>query len=862
MIAPKYDHKAVEEGRYQIWKDQGYFKSKDTNKPPFTIVIPPPNVTGKLHLGHAWDNTIQDILIRMKRMQGYDALYLPGMDHAGIATQAKIDAKLREEGKSRYDLGREGFLKEAWAWKEEYASTIRAQWEALGISVDYDKERFTLDDGLSQAVETVFVKLYEKGLIYRKERIINWDVEAKTALSNIEVERKDIEGALYYLRYLTADESDEILIATTRPETMFADTALIIHPEDEARQHFVGQKVKIPGTDVLIPVLADDYVDREFGTGALKVTPAHDPNDFEIGERHGLAMPSCMNDDGTMNAMAHQYEGMERFACRKAMVKDLEAAGLLTKIEKITHNVGHSERTGVVVEPRLSLQWFVDMKTLAENALKNSTAQFVPARFEKIFTHWMETIQDWCISRQLWWGHRIPAYYKGDDVYVGPNPPEGYVQDTDVLDTWFSSALWPFSTLGWPENTDDFKRYYPTDVMVTGYDIIFFWVARMIFQAIEFTGETPFKDVLIHGLIRDASGQKMSKSLGNGIDPLDIKEKYGMDTLRYFLTTNSAPGLDLRFEFEKVESSWNYINKLWNMSRYAMMQMEDLEALVDLSAPKALPNQMILAAFEVMLKNVNEAYGRYELSEAARAIYTFSWDTFASWYIEMSKPLMRHSNDEIKHETLTTMWTVLTKLLKLLHPFMPFVTEYLYLHLPFVTDASIMISAWPEAAPHLNNESALRDFSIIQDLVLFVRQTRSHYNVGPKKPIDVYLETSHERVFTENFKIIEEFIHPKLFSFNNDYTPNPEDITHVGAGFTVYIPLGSLVDITEEIAKQEAELDRIEGEIKRAEGMLANPRFMEKAPAHKVEEERAKKAAFEAQKEALEKLLNQLKSNV
>lgn len=862
MIAPKYDHKAVEEGRYQIWKDQGYFKSGDASKPPFTIVIPPPNVTGKLHLGHAWDNTIQDILIRMKRMQGFDALYLPGMDHAGIATQAKIDAKLKEEGKSRYDLGREGFLKEAWAWKEEYASTIRAQWEALGISVDYDKERFTLDDGLSQAVETVFIKLYEKGLIYRKERIINWDVEAKTALSNIEVERKDIEGALYYLRYITADGSDEIMIATTRPETMFADTAIIIHPEDEARQHFIGQHVKIPGTEVLIPVLVDDYVDREFGTGALKVTPAHDPNDFEIGERHGLAMPSCMNDDGTMNAMAHQYEGLERFACRTAMVKDLEAAGLLTKIEKITHNVGHSERTGVVVEPRLSLQWFVDMKTLAENALKESKAQFVPARFEKIFTHWMETIQDWCISRQLWWGHRIPAYYKGDDVYVGTNPPEGYTQDIDVLDTWFSSALWPFSTLGWPETTDDFKRYYPTDVMVTGYDIIFFWVARMIFQAIEFTGETPFKDVLIHGLIRDAKGQKMSKSLGNGIDPLDIKEKYGMDTLRYFLTTNSAPGLDLRFEFEKVESSWNYINKLWNMSRYTMMQLEDLDALGNLSAPKALPNQMILAAFETMLKNVNEAYARYELSEAARAIYTFSWDTFASWYIEMSKPLMRHSNDAIKQETLTTMWTVLTKLLKLLHPFMPYVTEYLYLHLPFVTDESIMISAWPKAEPHLMNEAALSEFSIIQDLVLFVRQTRSHYNVGPKKPIDVYLDTKHERVFTENFKIIEEFIHPKLFAFNNGYTPEPEDITHVGQGFTVYIPLGSLVDITEEIAKQEAELSRIEEEIKRAEGMLANPRFIEKAPAQKVDEERAKKASFEAQKAALEKLLNQLKSNV
>ena len=862
MIAPKYDHIAVEKDRYETWKDRGYFKSGDASKPPFTIVIPPPNVTGKLHLGHAWDNTIQDILIRMKRMQGYDALYLPGMDHAGIATQAKIDAKLKEEGISRYDLGREGFLKEAWAWKESYAETIRNQWAALGLSLDYDKERFTLDDGLSQAVETVFVTLYEKGLIYRKERIINWDVEAKTALSNIEVERKDIEGALYYLRYITTDGDDEILIATTRPETMFADTAIIIHPDDEARKHLVGKHVFIPGTAVSIPVLVDDYVDREFGTGALKVTPAHDPNDFAIGEKHGLSMPSCMHDDGTMNEMAFQYEGFDRFSCRTQMVEDLKAAGLLTKIEKITHNVGHSERTGVVVEPRLSMQWFVDMKTLAERALKESDAQFVPARFEKTFNHWMENIQDWCISRQLWWGHRIPAYYRGEEVYVGTNPPEGFTQDTDVLDTWFSSALWPFSTLGWPEETADFKRYYPNDVMVTGYDIIFFWVARMIFQAIEFTDQTPFKDVLIHGLIRDKDGRKMSKSLGNGIDPMDIKAQYGMDTLRYFLTTNSAPGLDLRFEFEKVESSWNYINKLWNISRYCMMQLDDLDALSDIRAPKALPNQMILAAFETMLESVNTNYARYELSEAARAIYTFSWETFASWYIEMSKPLMRHADDALKAETLTTMWTVLTKLLKLLHPFMPFVTEYLYLHLPFITDESIMISEWPNPVPAYQNTHALKDFAIIQELVVFVRQTRSHYQVGPKKPIDIYLDTSHERVISQNYKILEEFIHPKLFSMNTGYTPNPEDIVHVGQGFTAYVPLGSLVDIGQEIAKQEAELSRIEGEIKRAEGMLSNPKFIEKAPQDKIDAETQKKANYETQKADLIALLKQLKGHV
>lgn len=862
MIAPKYDHAVVEEKRYETWKTNGYFKSGDLSKKPFTIVIPPPNVTGKLHLGHAWDNTIQDILIRYKRMQGYDALYLPGMDHAGIATQAKIDAKLKAEGVNRYELGREGFLKEAWAWKEDYAQTIRTQWAALGISVDYSKERFTLDDGLSKAVEKVFVRLYEKGLIYRKERIINWDVNAKTALSNIEVERKDIEGALYTLRYVTEDHADEILIATTRPETMFADTAIIIHPDDHARAHLVGKKVFIPGTSLLIPVLEDPYVDLDFGTGALKVTPAHDPNDFEIGERHGLEMPSCMHEDGTMNALAGKYEGLERFACREKLVKDLHAAGLLTHTEKIIHNVGHSERTGVVVEPRLSMQWFVDMKTLAENALQQSDASFVPARFEKIFTHWMEHIQDWCISRQLWWGHRIPAYYKGDEVYVGTNPPAGFSQDTDVLDTWFSSALWPFSTLGWPEETADFKRYYPTDVMVTGYDIIFFWVARMIFQAIEFTGQTPFKDVLIHGLIRDADGRKMSKSLGNGIDPMEIKAQYGIDTLRYFLTTNSAPGLDLRFEYEKVESSWNYINKLWNMARYVMMQLDDLKQLGPLKEVQALPNQMILAAFEACLKSVDAYYERYEFSEVARVLYAFSWDTFAAWYIEMAKPLIKHSDDAVKNETLTTMWTVLTKLLKLLHPFMPFVTEYLYLNVPFVEDETIMLAPWPTPEKAHQYPGALSEFEVLKELISFVRQTRNTYSVPPKKPIDLFIETTHERLITKTYKIIEEFVHPKLFSMNTSYQPEAEDITYVGPGFTAYIPLGSLVDKAEEMAKQEAKLKDLEAEIKRAEGMLDNATFIAKAPKEKVQEERDKLAQYQAQYAELTALIKKLGGRV
>lgn len=861
MIKTKYDHNEVEHNQYQTWRKKGYFKSGDKTKEPFTIVIPPPNVTGKLHLGHAWDNTIQDILIRRKRMQGFDALYLPGMDHAGIATQAKIDAKLKSEGKNRYEMGREAFLEEAWAWKESYAKTIRSQWEALGISVDYDKERFTMDEGLSKAVEEVFIKLYEKGLIYRKERIINWDVQAKTALSNIEVERFDIEGALYTMRYITDDGNDELLIATTRPETMFADTAIMIHPSDKKRAHLLGKFVKIPGTDRLIPVIEDEYVDIEFGTGAVKVTPAHDPNDFIIGEKHGLEMPSCMHEDGTMNALAGPYENLDRFECRKQLVKDLQAQGLLTHIEKITHNVGHSERTGVIVEPRLSMQWFVKMDELADHALKQSEASFVPSRFEKTFKHWMENIQDWCISRQLWWGHRIPAYYKEDAVYVGTNPPEGFIQDEDVLDTWFSSALWPFSTLGWPEHTDDFSRYYPNDVMVTGYDIIFFWVARMIFQALEFTGKTPFKDVLIHGLIRDEKGRKMSKSLGNGIDPMDIKEKYGIDTLRYFLTTNSAPGQDLRFEYEKVESSWNYINKLWNISRYVMMQTESIERLETLK-PNHFLNQMIVSMFQKMLLNVDQNYEKYELSEAAKAIYLFTWDIFASWYIEMTKPLLKDGDESLINETKQVMATILLNLLKLLHPFMPFVTEYLYQTLSYKDSDSIMISPWPTYDETLINVEAETTFHLFESLIKEVRNIRNTYQVPPKKPIDMILTTSKESLFKDHEVLVQFFTVPKTMTFEETYAPNSDDIIVVEKEYTLYIPLGSLVDIEEEIKKQANNLIVLENEIKRAEKMLNNPQFMQKAPASKIEEEQRKLTTFKQQYKDLESVLEGLKNRV
>lgn len=861
MIKPKYDHIEVEENQYQTWLEKGYFKSGDLSKEPFTIVIPPPNVTGKLHLGHAWDNTIQDILIRRKRMQGYDALYLPGMDHAGIATQAKIDAKLKSEGKNRYEMGRDAFLDEAWAWKESYAKTIRSQWEALGISVDYDKERFTMDEGLSKAVETVFIQLYEKGLIYRKERIINWDVQAKTALSNIEVERFDIEGALYTMRYITEDGNDELLIATTRPETMFADTAIMIHPNDKKRKHLLGKMVKIPGTSRLIPVIEDDYVDLEFGTGAVKVTPAHDPNDFMIGEKHGLDMPSCMHEDGTMNHLAGKYEGLERFECRKQLVQDLKENGLMTDIKKITHNVGHSERTGVIVEPRLSMQWFVKMDDLATKALNESKASFVPSRFEKTFNHWMENIQDWCISRQLWWGHRIPAYYKEDEVYVGTTPPEGFVQDEDVLDTWFSSALWPFSTLGWPEETEDFKRYYPNDAMVTGYDIIFFWVARMIFQALEFTEKTPFKDVLIHGLIRDEHGRKMSKSLGNGIDPMDIKETYGIDTLRYFLTTNSAPGQDLRFEYEKVESSWNYINKLWNISRYVMMQTEDIKAL-DGIKPSHFLNQMILSEFQKMLESVNQNYEKYELSEAAKSIYLFTWDLFASWYIEMTKPLLRDGDEALVNETKQVMAHILLNLLKLLHPFMPFVTEYLYQHLTYKDAESIMISEWPILDNNLINEYSENTFKLLESFIKGVRNIRNTHQVPPKKPIDMIIKTTEKNVFDTHESMIQYFTSPKSMQFLDDYEPSSDDITLVEKAFTLIIPLGSLVDIKDEIIKQENALKKLDNEIKRAENMLKNPQFMNKAPESKIQEEQNKLKTYKKQYKDLSIILEGLRNRV
>ncbi len=864
-LEKKYNHLQVEEGKYDFWLKGGYFKSGDLSKKPYSIVIPPPNVTGKLHLGHAWDNTLQDLIIRRKRMQGYDALYLPGMDHAGIATQAKVDAKLREQGISRYDLGREKFLDVAWEWKHEYAGHIREQWEALGISVDYDKERFTLDDGLSKAVNEVFIKLFEKGLIYRGERIINWDVQAKTALSNIEVDHKELEGAFYFFKYMLEDGSGFLEIATTRPETMYGDTALMVHPDDERFTEYVGKKAYIPGTKTLVPIITDSYVDMEFGTGAVKVTPAHDPNDFEVGKRHNLAMPLCMNEDGTMNRLAGKYKDMERFECRKACVKDLQEVGLCTKIEKLMHNVGHSERTGVVVEPRLSKQWFVKMKPLADKSLSEHKVKFVPERFEKRFTRWMEGDVDWCISRQLWWGHRIPAWYRDGEVYVGKVAPEGegWKQDEDVLDTWFSSALWPFSTLGWPDKTSDLERYYPNSVMITGYDIIEFWVSRMIFQGLEFTGESPFEYCLIHGLIRDKDGRKMSKSLGNGVDPLVIKAKYGIDTLRYFLTTNSAPGMDLRFEIEKVDSSWNFINKLWNISRFTLMNLgefsvDDIEIDTD---ELRLVDKWILAKLHNTISDMDYNYEKFEFGEAARSIHNFSWEDFAAWYVEIAKIALNSDDEKAINRTKSILSYVLLDIMKLLHPFMPFVTEEIYQKIPHIEE-SIMITTWPEAIEEFKNDKAIKDFEIIKDMITKVRNIRNEYDVAPSKKVQVIIKPLNDNtntILNENSEILNKFINPESLEIVTEIPNDIEGISVILNDVEMLLPLGSLVDINQEIERLEKELKKLNGEIKRCEGMLSNPNFVNKAPEAKVDSEKQKLANYKEQYTTVETRLESLK---
>ncbi|EJL9345209.1 valine--tRNA ligase [Staphylococcus pseudintermedius] len=874
-MKPKYNPQEVEAGRYQKWLDQELFKPSDhSDKPTYTIVIPPPNVTGKLHLGHAWDTTLQDILTRMKRMQGYETLYLPGMDHAGIATQAKVEAKMREEGISRHDIGREKFLEKAWEWKEEYASFIRQQWAKLGLGLDYSRERFTLDSGLSQAVRKVFVDMYNKGLIYRGERIINWDPAARTALSDIEVVHEDVNGKFYHFKYPFADGEGYMEIATTRPETMLGDTAIVVNPDDERYQDVIGKTVILPVVGRELPIIADDYVDKEFGSGAMKVTPAHDPNDFEIGNRHNLERIVVMDEAGRMNAEAGKYEGMDRFECRKQLVKDLLEEGLVIKIDDHVHSVGHSERSGAVVEPYLSTQWFVKMAPLAEQALNNQKTngriEFVPPRFEKTFNRWMEEIRDWTISRQLWWGHQIPAWYHNEtgELYVGEEAPvdiENWTQDEDVLDTWFSSALWPFSTLGWPnEDAADYQRFYPTNVLVTGYDIIFFWVARMIFQGLEFTGQKPFNDVLLHGLVRAEDGRKMSKSLGNGVDPMDVIDQYGADSLRYFLATGSSPGHDLRYSTEKVESVWNFINKIWNAARFSLMNIGDSFKFEDinLSSDLSVADQWILTRLNETIDTVTQLSDKYEFGEVGRVLYNFIWDEFCDWYIEMSKIPMNGDDEVQKNVTRSVLSYALDRIMRLLHPFMPFVTEHIWQNLPHEGE-SIVTSAWPTVDASFVFEESKDVMEQLVEIIKAVRQSRLEVNTPLSKEIPIKIQAKNETIqqlLKTNQHYLERFCNPSTLEIETQIDIPDKAMTTVVAAGEVILPIEGLIDMDKELERLEKDLQKWQKELDRVNKKLSNENFVNKAPEHVINKEKEKQVKYQEKYDGVKARIEQLKA--
>ncbi|WP_017549031.1 valine--tRNA ligase [Salinicoccus carnicancri] len=867
----KYNPAKVEEGKYQRWVEAGYFKSDATSdKEPYSIVIPPPNVTGRLHLGHAWDTTLQDIITRMKRMQGYEVLYLPGMDHAGIATQAKVDARLREQGISRHQIGRESFLEHAWNWKEEYANFIRSQWEKLGLGLDYDKERFTMDEGLSKAVRKVFVDMYNKGLIYRGEYIINWDPVTETALSDIEVIHKEVDGNFYHVKY-PLENGGHVEIATTRPETMLGDTAIVVHPEDARYKDIIGKNAILPIVGRKLPIIADAYVDKEFGTGVMKVTPAHDPNDFVIGERHNLERINVMHPDGSMNGLAGKYDGMDRFECRKALVRDLEDEGLMIEIEPHVHSVGHSERSDAVVEPYLSTQWFVSMDSLARKSLDNQDSKnpidFVPERFDATFRRWMEDIRDWCISRQLWWGHQIPAWYhkESGEIHVGMEPPadeENWEQDEDVLDTWFSSALWPFSTMGWPEETEDFRKFFPTNVLVTGYDIIFFWVARMIFSSLEHTGENPFDDVLLHGLVRDEQNRKMSKSLGNGVDPMDVIDQFGADAMRYFLATGSTPGHDLKYSDAKVESVWNFINKIWNASRFSLMNIGENFGMADinLEGEKTLADEWILTRLNETIEDVTRLSEKYEFGEVGRLLYNFIWDEFCDWYIEMAKVPMTEGTDEEKAMTRSVLLHTLDSILKMLHPFMPFVTEEIYQTVD--SNRSIVVSEWPVSDENHKYPESKEGMALLVDIIKSVRQTRSAVNSPLSRPIDIQIEVKDQerRAAVEtNRSYIDRFCNPQTLEVAESIQVDDDAKTDVVKGATVILPLAGLIDMKEEAARLEQELERLAGELKRVDGKLGNEKFVSNAPQAVVDKEKEKKLGYQSQYNEVKGRLDSLK---
>ena len=870
-----YNPAAIEERLYQKWLDKKYFRAQvNREKKPFTIVMPPPNITGQLHMGHALDNTMQDILTRFKRMQGYEALWQPGTDHAAIATEVKVIDKLRQEGIDKEELGREGFLEKCWDWKKEYGSRIIKQLHKLGSSADWDRERFTMDEGCSDAVLEVFCKLYEKGYIYKGSRIINWCPVCQTSISDAEVEHVEQNGSFWHINYpVKGEEGRFVEIATTRPETMLGDTAVAVNPKDERYRDLIGRQLILPLTDRKIPVIADEYVDMEFGTGCVKITPAHDPNDFEVGKRHGLAEIVMLNDDATVS-MPGPYFGMDRYEARRAIVADLEKAGLLVKVVPHAHNVGTHDRCKTTIEPMVKQQWFVKMEEMAKpaiEALHNGQLRFVPESFGKTYLHWLENIRDWCISRQLWWGHRIPAYYCQDcqEMVVAKEMPKTcpkcggvhFVQDEDTLDTWFSSALWPFSTLGWPQKTEEMEYFYPTDVLVTGYDIIFFWVIRMVFSGYEQTGKSPFHTVLIHGLVRDSQGRKMSKSLGNGIDPLEVIDKYGADALRMSLMTGNAPGNDMRFYWERVESSRNFANKVWNASRFIMMNIEKAPAVQAELSDLTMADKWILSRCNALAKEVTENLDKYELGIGLQKVYDFIWEEFCDWYIEMVKPRLYNDQDTTKAAAIWTLKTVLIQALKLLHPFMPFVTEEIFCNLQ-EEEESIMISSWPEWKEEWNFKEEEKSTETIKEAVRNIRSIRTSMNVVPGKKTKVY-------VVSENQELLDIFEHSKAFfaSLGNasevilqkDKQGIGEDaVSAVIPQAAIYLPFAELVDIEKEIARLRGEEKRLNGELARVNGMLGNERFISKAPAAKIEEEKAKKEKYTQMMEQVQKQLAHL----
>lgn len=877
-IPTTYEPQQVEKKLYRFWEDNGFFHTEvEKDKQPFTIVMPPPNVTGALHMGHAMDNTLQDILTRWRRMQGYNALWVPGTDHAGIATQAKVEEQLAKEGISKYDLGREKFLERVWEWKELYHKRIAGQLKVLGSSCDWERERFTMDEGCSHAVQKVFVELYRKGLIYQDNYIINWCPKCHTTISDIEVEHEEQAGHFYHLRYPIKHSDEFIYLATTRPETMLGDTAVAVHPEDERYSHLIGQSVILPLVGREIPIIADEYVDPEFGTGVVKITPAHDPNDFEVGRRHNLPQVNVMNLNGTMGEEAGKYQGMDRYECRKQILEDLEAGGFLLKIDDHEHSVGQCYRCSTVVEPMISKQWFVKMKPLAEPAIaaaKDGRVKFVPERFTKIYLAWMENIRDWCISRQLWWGHRIPVWYCQDcqEIICDTEAPsecpkcgsKQLEQDPDVLDTWFSSGLWPFSTLGWPEQTAELEQFYPTSVLVTGRDIIFFWVARMIFMAMEFMEDVPFKEVFIHGLILDSQGRKMSKSLNNGVDPIEVIDKYGADTLRFMLITGNTPGNDLRFHFDRLDNTRNFANKIWNASRFVMMNLGDFDPR-EIGQDYTLADKWILSRFNETAREVTGNLERYDLGEAARGIYEFIWNEFCDWYIELVKPALYGKKDETSRKTAQyVLWFVLSGTMKLLHPMMPFITEEIWQHLPHEGD-TIMLQKWPEYDPVLTDEVAVEQMAVVMEVIKAVRNIRGEMNVPPSRKAEVIIAATNKDNYSHlegGLDYIENLAGASEIILQHSLDTKPDNaMSAITKGVEVFMPLKGLIDIEKEIARLDKELANLDKELVRVNGKLSNSGFLDKAPAEVIEKEREKQAEFLDKKRTIEDRLQGLRSN-